>query len=102
MVGTLIIGSGVAAAALAQRLLEADPSASILMLEAGPRVKTKDFGLWTNFLVTREAPYKPYLDLPFPAQDREGERPGLRGLTTAHPNNQQVLADQPSAMLTAS
>lgn len=91
MVGTLIIGSGVAAAAVAQRLLEANPSASILMLEAGPRVKTKDFGLWTNFLITREAPYKPYLDLPFPAQDREGENANT-GLATGEMMDARVMA----------
>jgi choline dehydrogenase-like flavoprotein len=91
MVETLIIGSGVAAAAAAQRLLEHDPFASILMLEAGPRVKTKDFGLWTNFLITRDVPYKPYLDLPFPAQDREGENANT-GIATAEMMDARVMA----------
>ena len=90
-VETVIIGSGVAAAALSQRLLELDPQASILMLEAGPRVKTQDFGLWENFLITRDTPYKPYLDLPFPAQDREGENANT-GIASGEMMDARVMA----------
>ena len=39
---TIVIGSGVAAAALTRRLLERNPDHSILMLEAGPRVPSKE------------------------------------------------------------
>jgi choline dehydrogenase-like flavoprotein len=41
-VDTLIIGSGVAATVVSETLLTADANASILILEAGTRVKTKD------------------------------------------------------------
>ena len=41
-VDLLLIGSGVAAAALAKRLLDQDPKASILMLEAGDRIPARD------------------------------------------------------------
>lgn len=72
-VDTLIIGSGVAATVVAQRLLEVDASASILILEAGTRVKTKDFGLWENYLITGQLPYEPFKDLPYPERDFAGE-----------------------------
>lgn len=70
---TLIIGSGVAATAIAQRLLEKDPRASILILEAGRRVKTKDFALWENYLVTGRLPYQQCWDLDYPQKDYPGE-----------------------------
>ena len=57
-VDTLIIGSGVVGAAIAQKILDEFPKASILMLEAGPKVKMKDFTLFHNYLITREVPYK--------------------------------------------
>ncbi|MFL7904486.1 GMC oxidoreductase [Azospirillum argentinense] len=72
-VGTLIIGSGVAATALTQTLLEADPNASILILEAGGRVKTKDFALWQDYLLTRNLPYRTCEDLSYPAPEKRGE-----------------------------
>jgi choline dehydrogenase-like flavoprotein len=72
-VETLVIGSGVAATALTQRLLELNPRASILILEAGPRVKTKDFALWQNFLITGTTPYAPFEDYNYPTRDKPGE-----------------------------
>jgi choline dehydrogenase-like flavoprotein len=72
-VDTLIIGSGVAAAAIAQRQLEADPKASILILEAGRRVRTKDFGIWQHYLVTGRLPYESCRDLDYPQRDDAGE-----------------------------
>ena len=78
-VDTLIIGSGVAAAALAQRLLDKDPKASILVLEAGSRVKTKDFGLWENYLITGQLPYDRYKDLNYPQKDAAGENMSVGG-----------------------
>jgi choline dehydrogenase-like flavoprotein len=79
-VDTLIIGSGVAAAALSQRMLERNPRASILLLEAGQRVKTKDFGLWEHYLVTGQLPYEQCWDYKWPARDYRGEN-------AAAPNN---------------
>lgn len=61
----LIVGSGVAATALTERLLENNPSASILILEAGDRVKTKDFALWQEYLVRGNLPYDDCGDLDY-------------------------------------
>ncbi|MGE0566300.1 MAG: hypothetical protein AB7O50_17510, partial [Pseudolabrys sp.] len=72
-VGTIIVGSGVAATALAQTLLENDPASSILILDVGQRVKTKDFGIWENYLVTGQLPYSGSKDLPYPARETPGE-----------------------------
>ena len=73
MVDTLIIGSGVVAAAISQKLLEKDPLASILVLEAGDRIKTKDFALWEQYLITGRLPYEACWDLPYPNRDAAGE-----------------------------
>lgn len=74
---TVIIGSGVAAAAISQQLLNADPNASILILEAGNKVKMQDQSLWQDFVVNGQAydklPYYKYNDLPFPERDAPGE-----------------------------
>ncbi|ATZ93187.1 MULTISPECIES: GMC oxidoreductase [Dickeya] len=72
-VDTLIIGSGIAAAALSQRLLDHDPHASILLLEAGGRVKMQDYNTWTTYLVNGKLPYEKYYDLPYPERDHPGE-----------------------------
>jgi choline dehydrogenase-like flavoprotein len=79
MVDTLIIGSGVAATAVAETLLAANANASILMLEAGTRVKTKDFGLWENYLITGKLPYDPFKDLAYPQRDVPGENVSAGG-----------------------
>jgi choline dehydrogenase-like flavoprotein len=75
----LIIGSGVAAAAIADRLLQKDRSASILILEAGPRVKLKDYALWQNYLVTGQLPYDPYKDHDYADRDHPGENMSVGG-----------------------
>lgn len=73
----LIIGSGVAATALANRLLQADPQRDILILEAGRKVKMQDQALWEDFMVSGAAynklPYYKYNDLPYPERDTPGE-----------------------------
>src|SRR5258708_8097054 len=79
IVDTLIIGSGVAATAVAETLLAADANASILMLEAGTRVKTKDFGLWEHYLITGKLPYDPFKDLAYPQRDVPGENVSAGG-----------------------
>lgn len=73
MVNTLVIGSGVAAAALTQRLLAQDPSASILILEAGTRVKMQDAAIWQDYIVSKKLPYTKYYDRRFPERDAPGE-----------------------------
>ena len=78
-VETLIIGSGVGAAALAQRLLAQNPRASILMLEAGGSVKMKDAALWQNYVVSGNLPYDPYQDADYPERGQPGENVSLGG-----------------------
>ena len=94
---TVIIGSGVAATAVAQSLLEADSQASVLILEAGVRVKTKDYGLWEQYLLTRQTPYDPYTDLPYSTRDIKGENK-IAGAADVTLNGARILhmADQHS------
>lgn len=54
----LIVGSGVAAATIATRLLERNPSASILVLEAGQEVRARDRRLWWDYVVNGALPYE--------------------------------------------
>lgn len=70
---TLIIGSGVAAAAISQRLLDHDANASILVLEALTKVKMMDGALWQEYVVSGNLPYTQYYDLDYPERDRPGE-----------------------------
>lgn len=72
-VDTVIVGSGVAATSVAQRLLDRDPKRSILLVEAGPKIKTKDFALWENYLITNRLPYEGCRDLDYPQKDQPGE-----------------------------
>ena len=53
----LIVGSGVAAASIATRLLEKNPGASIRVLEAGQKVPAKDRRLWWDYVVSGALPY---------------------------------------------
>jgi choline dehydrogenase-like flavoprotein len=90
---TVIIGSGIAAAALVSRILSARPGASILILEAGGRVKMRDFALYQSYLATGALPYSEYYDLPAAAENRftgnlnmylQGTRLMMYGGTTVH------------------
>jgi choline dehydrogenase-like flavoprotein len=54
----IIVGSGVAGATVAAKLLEADPTTPILVLEAGPQVPMKDRRLWWDYVLDRSK--KPY------------------------------------------
>lgn len=76
---TVIVGSGVAATAVAKTLLDEDPNASILILEAGPRVKLKDFGLWEQYLITGQLPYDSCKDQQYPQNDVPGENASVGG-----------------------
>ncbi|MEH6592762.1 MAG: GMC family oxidoreductase [Halioglobus sp.] len=53
----LLIGSGVAASSIATRLLEKDPGASILILEAGQKIPAMDRRLWWDYVVNNSLPY---------------------------------------------
>jgi len=60
----ILVGSGVAATMLTQSLLETTPSASILILEAGPRIELRDRRSWWDLLVKKdETPYKHTYDV---------------------------------------
>jgi choline dehydrogenase-like flavoprotein len=89
-VDLLLIGSGVAAAALAKRLLDQDPSASILMLEAGDRIPARDRSLWWHFVTTGKLPYDYTLDDPASSTSTgmewqvHGTRIAALGGTTMH------------------
>lgn len=76
-VNTLIVGSGVAATTISQKLLNDDPNASILILEAGQKVKMQDQTLWTDYVANNMSgsylPYVKYYDLPYPERDKAGE-----------------------------
>ncbi len=72
-VETLIIGSGVAATVVANRLLAQDSKASILLLEAGKKVKMQDAAIWQDYVVSGKLPYTQYYDLPYPERDSKGE-----------------------------
>ena len=69
----LIIGSGVAATVIAQKILMENPKANITMLEAGSKVKMRDFAMHQHFLITGELPYDFCHDQPYPTKDFEGE-----------------------------
>lgn len=74
---TLIIGSGVAATTIADKILKKNPKASILILEAGDKVKMQDQSLWQDYVVNNQSysklPYYKYNDLPYPERDQAGE-----------------------------
>ena len=72
-VDTLIIGSGIAAAAISQRLLDADPESSILLLEAGGKVKMQDAALWQDYMISGKLPYDRYKDMDYPSQNQPGQ-----------------------------
>src|SRR5260370_29476401 len=72
-VDIVITGSGVAAAALAWKILRADSSASILVLEAGKKMKMRDFAIFQDYLVTNVEPYSAYWDRRYQERDQRGE-----------------------------
>ena len=88
---TVIVGSGVAAASLAQAILNKDPNAQLLLLEAGVKVKTKDFGLWEHYLVTGQLPYDKYKDMQYPQNDLPGENMSV-GSTDVPLSGARVIA----------
>ena len=87
---TLIIGSGVAATALAHRLLCHNPNASILILEAGQKVKMQDAAIWQDYMVSGKLPYEKYYDLDYPDRDRAGENVNA-GKTTVPLTGSRVI-----------
>ncbi len=60
----VFIGSGVAGATVARRLLAHDPGTSILMLDAGPEVEAKGRRYWWDYVITGRKPYDYTYDIP--------------------------------------
>lgn len=60
----VFIGSGVAAATVARRILAHDPGASILMLDAGPEVEAKNRRYWWDYVIHDRKPYDYTYDIP--------------------------------------
>ena len=69
----LIIGSGVAGAAISSKILNENPKASILMLEAGTKVEMRDFATYQDYVVTGNTPYAFCQDENYPQHDTPGE-----------------------------
>ena len=59
----VFVGSGIAGATVAKRLLEAHRNTSILMLEAGPEVEAKNRRYWWDYLIFNRKPYDYTYDL---------------------------------------
>jgi choline dehydrogenase-like flavoprotein len=59
----VIVGSGVAATLVCDRLLEADRRASILVLEAGERIPSRDRRSWWELVLARTTPYAKTYDV---------------------------------------
>lgn len=57
---TILIGSGVAATMLAQALLETNPKASILILEAGPMIELRNRRSWWDLALSPKDGKAPY------------------------------------------
>jgi choline dehydrogenase-like flavoprotein len=53
----VIVGSGIAATLVCDRLLEADPLTSILVLEAGGRIPSRDRRSWWDLVLDGRTPY---------------------------------------------
>jgi choline dehydrogenase-like flavoprotein len=53
----VFVGSGVAASTVAKTILESDRLASILVLDAGPKVPAKDRRSWWDYVVLDRRPY---------------------------------------------
>lgn len=87
----VVVGSGVAAVAVARRFLRRNPSHEVLMLEAGEHLQMGDYRKWLDFLMTKTAPTKAFEDSPNDADVSgtgrfvlQGGRLIVRGGSTNH------------------
>lgn len=75
----IVIGSGVAATALITKILESRPDTTITVLEAGGKIKMRDFALYQNYLISNKLPfdhqniYDSCYDLAYQDRDKPGE-----------------------------
>ena len=53
----IIVGSGIAATLVCDRLLDANPLTSILVLEAGERIPSRNRRIWWELVLARKTPY---------------------------------------------
>lgn len=60
----ILIGSGVAAVTIAERLLAANAATAITILEAGKRYPAQDRRAWWDYVMTGKAVYNPAVDTP--------------------------------------
>lgn len=67
----LIVGSGIAATLVCDRLLEANPLASILVLEAGGRIPSRDRRSWWDFVLENRTPYQKTYDQDDPREQHQ-------------------------------
>ena len=58
----ILIGSGIAAVTLAERLLAANPTTGITILEAGRQYPAQDRRAWWDYVMTGKAVYNPAVD----------------------------------------
>ena len=69
----VIVGSGIAATLVCDRLLEANPLTSILMLEAGGRIPSRDRRSWWDLVLGGRTPYEATYDDDNPRQRVSGK-----------------------------
>src|SRR4051812_4476014 len=54
----ILVGSGVAGTTIAKKILEADNNASVLILEAGPEIASKNRRSWWDYITVGKTPYE--------------------------------------------
>ncbi len=75
MKSIIIVGSGIAGALFARKLLQTNNDCHITIFEAGPDFKTGDYRKWLDHLMANTSPYRAFLDDP----RTENQYFGLRG-----------------------
>ena len=83
----VIVGSGVAGALVARKLLQSGGDFQITMLEAGPDFRTGDYRMWLDHVMAGRDPYEDFVDDPDSrrgAFNLHGSRLFVKGGTTNH------------------
>jgi len=76
---TIIVGSGVAAVAVARTILRQNESAEVVMLEAGGNLPMADYRKWLDFVMTGTSPTRAFADGKKDADINNDGGFGLRG-----------------------